>query len=131
MLDNPDEHEIYPTTQAYNELEELLKKVRLQAIGWTWAEACCQLDDGKDPRKYEVPELLPRAERDLTTKSVMQTCRVLTCLKTVLKLKTIKNQIDTAGLHSLHFFVMSCFFSLVFYSLIYLLFLVKLFSPSA
>ena len=66
MLDNPDEHEIYPTTQAYNELEELLKKVRLQAIGWTWAEACCQLDDGKDPRKYEVPELLPRAEKDLT-----------------------------------------------------------------
>ena len=68
MLDNPDEHGIYPTSKAYDELESLVMAARIEAIGWTHADACCALDKGKDPRKQEIPEQLERALVDLETK---------------------------------------------------------------
>ena len=66
MLDNPDEYGIYPTSKAYNELERYVEGVRGEAIGWAHANACIDLDNGKDPRQKEVPELLERAMVDLT-----------------------------------------------------------------
>lgn len=65
MLDNPDECGIYPTTVAYNKLEALVHGARIEAIGWTHADACCDLDDGRDPRQKEVPEMLKRSNIDL------------------------------------------------------------------
>lgn len=65
MFANDNEQGIFPTTETYNKFEELLKKVRIEALGWTWAEACVQLDKGEDPRKYEQPQLISRIERDL------------------------------------------------------------------
>ncbi len=65
MLDNPGDHEIYPTTEAYNKFEELLQRTRIEAVGWTWSEACIQLDNGEDPRKYEQSQLIKRATKDL------------------------------------------------------------------
>ena len=32
MLDNPDEHEIYPTANAYNKLEKYVEAQRIEAI---------------------------------------------------------------------------------------------------
>lgn len=29
-----------------------------EIIGWTWAKACSLLDEGIDPRDYEIPKLL-------------------------------------------------------------------------
>jgi len=64
MLD-ADKHGIYPTTEAYNKFEELLQKVRMEAVGWAWAEACVQLDTGKDPRKFDQSILVDRAPKEL------------------------------------------------------------------
>ncbi len=65
MLDHPDEYGIYPTTKACNQLERLLQKVRFEAIGWAWMDACLQLDNGRDPRRYEQSQLVERASKDL------------------------------------------------------------------
>jgi len=65
MLDNPDEHEIYPTTNAYDALEKYIEGVRAEAIGWTYADACVSLDKGQDYRQIEVPSILDRAISDL------------------------------------------------------------------
>ena len=65
MLDNPDKHEIYPTSTAYNKLEHYIEGVRAEAIGWTHADACVSLDQGKDPRLQNIPEMLERAKTDL------------------------------------------------------------------
>ena len=65
MLDEPREHGIYRTTRAYNKLEALLSAARLQALGWTWTEACILTDKGEDIRRHEMPELAERIERDL------------------------------------------------------------------
>ena len=65
MLDEPSDGGIYRTTRAYNKMEALLQAARAQAAGWTWAEACTQLDRGDDPRQYEIPHLLSRIEHDL------------------------------------------------------------------
>ena len=35
------------------------------AIGWTHAFCCSLLDDGEDPRKIEVPEMIEKAEKQL------------------------------------------------------------------
>jgi hypothetical protein len=61
MLDNPDDCGIYPTTVAYNKLETLVHTARVEAIGWTHADACHDLDAGRDPRQKEVSEMLERA----------------------------------------------------------------------
>ena len=46
-----------------------LRKERDEAvilgIGWAYADACCALDRGDDPRTMEVPAMLERAKRDL------------------------------------------------------------------
>lgn len=65
MLDNPDEVGIYPTTKAFNKLEEYIDGVRAEAIGWTHADACVCLDEGGDPRHINIPDQLERAKRDL------------------------------------------------------------------
>jgi len=65
MLDNPGECEIYPTTKAYDALEEYVEGVRIEAIGWATADACVALDEGQDYRKIEVPSILARALVDL------------------------------------------------------------------
>lgn len=68
MLDNPDDCGIYPTTKCYDDLEKYVEGVRAEAIGWTHADACCDLDKGNDPRKKIIPEMLERALIDLNTK---------------------------------------------------------------
>jgi len=65
MLDNPDEHEIYPTSTAYTRLEHYIEQVRAEAIGWMHAEACTTFDRGDDPRLTNVPEMYQRALKDL------------------------------------------------------------------
>ena len=67
MLDNPDKSGIYPTSTAYTELEHYIEGVRMEAIGWTHADACTELDKGGDPRMTEVPDMLGRAIVDLAT----------------------------------------------------------------
>ena len=66
MFDNEDESGIYPTTEAYDQLEALVDTARVEAIGWSHADACVDLDKGKDPRKKDVAEMLNRAEVDLS-----------------------------------------------------------------
>lgn len=65
MLDNPDEHGLYPTSAAFDELESYIEGERAMAIGWTHADANFTLDKGGDPRHSEVPEMLRRARVDL------------------------------------------------------------------
>jgi len=65
MLDNPDEHGIYPTTTAFGKLETYIDGVRAEAIGWAHADACVDLDKDKDPRLKECSEMLERAQKDL------------------------------------------------------------------
>ena len=68
MLDNPNEHGIYPTSTAYARLEHYIEGARAEAIGWAHADACVTLDKGGDPRLTIVPELLSNAQVDLATK---------------------------------------------------------------
>jgi len=68
MLDNPNEHEIYPTSTAYTRLEHYIEQVRSQALGWMHAEACTTLDRGDDPRLMNVQEIYQRALKDLEEK---------------------------------------------------------------
>jgi hypothetical protein len=42
------------------------EQARSEAIGWTWAKACTQLDAGEDPRRFDMANLLPDAQRDLS-----------------------------------------------------------------
>jgi len=65
MLDNPDETGIYPTAKFMSEMEDYCLKIRHEAIGWTWAKACTQLDKGKDPREHEQSILITDANADL------------------------------------------------------------------
>ena len=51
--------------QGVDALYELVKGVRAEAIGWTWAEACSQYDKGLDVRHQLMPELLDKALADL------------------------------------------------------------------
>lgn len=67
MLDNPDEHGIYPTSTVYTRLEHYVEQVRTEAIGWAHAEACTALDRGDDPRTLDVPGMFERAKQDLET----------------------------------------------------------------
>ena len=36
----------------------------IEAIGWTWSQACNLLDSNIDPRNYEIPQLLDDYHRD-------------------------------------------------------------------
>jgi hypothetical protein len=66
MLDNPDSIGIYPTTRAYEKLEKYCEGIRAEAIGWTHADNCVDLDNGLDPRKKDCPDMLRRANIDLS-----------------------------------------------------------------
>jgi len=66
MLDNPDEHGIYPTSTCFTKLEMYIESQRLEAIGWANADACSALDKGKDPRIMDVSNLIQRAMKDLS-----------------------------------------------------------------
>jgi hypothetical protein len=65
MFDGVDELGIYPTSIAYEQFELYIEGVRIEAIGWTYADACVALDNGDDPRLYKVPNILARAKVDL------------------------------------------------------------------
>jgi 20S proteasome alpha/beta subunit len=43
-----------------------LTEKEYQAIGWTHAYCCSLLDNGWDPRKIEVPEMIEKAESQLS-----------------------------------------------------------------
>jgi hypothetical protein len=64
MLDNPDEHGIYPTSTAYTRLELLIIEKVLHGLGWCYSYNCVLLDKGLDPRTEEVPKLIEAAQRD-------------------------------------------------------------------
>ena len=67
MLDNPDKYGIYPTTDAYDALEKHIEGVRMEALGWAYADACVALDNGQDYRQIEAPSIFARAIVDLTS----------------------------------------------------------------
>lgn len=66
MLDNPDKYGIYPTSEFMSKMEDFVLEIRHEAMGWTWAEACRQLDKDKDPRDCEQGDLIARAKEDLS-----------------------------------------------------------------
>jgi hypothetical protein len=66
MLDNPSEYGIYPTTKAYDTFENLFNEIRIEALGWMYAQACTMLDNGEDMRAMEVSNLLKEALKDLS-----------------------------------------------------------------
>jgi len=68
MLDNPDDLGIYPTTEAYSKLEAYVGRVRAEALGWMYAEACNTLDRGEDLRSVGVESIYSRAKVELTVK---------------------------------------------------------------
>lgn len=41
-----------------------MKDQIVQAIGWTWAEACSRTDKGEDVRQVNIPLILERAKED-------------------------------------------------------------------
>ena len=51
--------------QVFTQMKQHINAARLEAIGWTFADDCVDLNEGRDPRKKEVPEMLERARRDL------------------------------------------------------------------
>lgn len=65
MLDNPNEHGIYPTSLAYARLISLIQDARIEAIGWAHADDCVDMDHDRDPRKKDMTDLLKRAKEDL------------------------------------------------------------------
>lgn len=50
---------------------ELLRGLVIQAIGWTWADACTKTSEGLDICKHEIPELLDRIQRDIPEMSIV------------------------------------------------------------
>ena len=55
----------------YREKMELKQEIeRLKEIEWMYAEACSLVDQGKDIRKMEVPEILYRAEKELSQMNI-------------------------------------------------------------
>lgn len=67
MLDNPNEHEIYPTGTAYTRLEIYIESQRAEVLGWAIADACTAIDKGGDPRLMNVPDIFDRMKKDLLT----------------------------------------------------------------
>lgn len=65
MLDNPDEHGIFSTSTCFTKLEHYIETVRAEALGFAHGYACSILDEGKDPRTIQVPELLEKAREIL------------------------------------------------------------------
>lgn len=65
MLDNPNEHEIYPTSTAYGELELLCESIRMEMLGWAYAYSCSLLDKGEDIRLIDVPKIIDDYRSDI------------------------------------------------------------------
>ena len=51
--------------ECADELEQLLRDVRTDAVNHTWTEACSQYDKGMNPKNFEVPLLIEKALADL------------------------------------------------------------------
>ena len=66
MFESRDENGIYQTSTAYTRLEHYIEQQRIEAVGWMHAESCVLLDRGDDPRTTEVPEILEKAQTDLS-----------------------------------------------------------------
>ena len=58
-------HNISSSQQILDELAQLIKDARIEAVGWTWAEACADTKKGLDVRTRDPSTLLPRIEEDL------------------------------------------------------------------
>jgi len=58
MLDNPDEHSIYPTSTAFTRLEYYIAKVRADAIEATHINICKLLDKKEDPRTQSIWQVM-------------------------------------------------------------------------
>jgi hypothetical protein len=54
--------------ERIKKLEHNIEGVRAEAIGWTHADNCADLDNNKDPRLKNVPDMLVRAKIDLSGK---------------------------------------------------------------
>jgi len=67
MLDNPDESGIYPTTAAYNKLEQLISDVRSEAVVWMFNECYNFLQNGGDLIHLEkrIKELKNKIQSEL------------------------------------------------------------------
>ena len=49
-------------------IKKLIKPERageIMALGWCWSKACNMLDEGIDPRDYEIPQLLSDFDKDM------------------------------------------------------------------
>lgn len=47
---------IYPTSTFYTEIDLLIRRAQMEAVGWAYAECCSRLDQGGDPRVVSVPD---------------------------------------------------------------------------
>ena len=58
---------IYPVNADLfvDELTRYIEGERAEAIGWTIADDCVDLDEGRDPRYKDCAEMLERALKDL------------------------------------------------------------------
>lgn len=52
-------------TEVLNQLERYIEDERMQAVGWSYAEACVIADSGEDIRKTLLPAFAKRAVEDL------------------------------------------------------------------
>ncbi len=66
MLDNPDEHGLYPTSVCFEKLNKYIESQRIEAIGWSYAYLCSKTDNGFDIRQLEAPEMLEAGLNDLS-----------------------------------------------------------------
>ncbi len=48
-----------------SKLKEFHKALLMKSVGWTFAYCCQLLDDGKDPREIEIPEVIEKAYDEL------------------------------------------------------------------
>lgn len=67
MFEGVNSHGIYPTSTAYAKFEFLLTRVRLEALGYSYAQACVLADRGTDIRLVSVPILISGALKNLTS----------------------------------------------------------------
>ncbi|MBE9515947.1 MAG: hypothetical protein IME93_03100 [Proteobacteria bacterium] len=58
----------YPAEKIRQVFEEYLRLQGkwVEALGWAYADCCATLDNGGDPRKTEMPDVLERATKDLS-----------------------------------------------------------------
>lgn len=61
----PGGNDVRDLREITDRLLDLMQRTRIEALGWAWAEACLQLDAGKDPRQYDQSELMQRANTEL------------------------------------------------------------------